>query len=133
MDFNYERSLSGAERSISMLPDNVIVLILEKLSWRNILNIKFASKELYNLIHKNYHRLERREVHEISIKHDRNCEKYPFYLKMVFKSVKDENSRVVPYDGYSKTTNIQSSEELLKFLRMFDMKNLDSFDAPVSF
>uniref|UniRef100_A0A0N5CGT8 F-box domain-containing protein n=1 Tax=Strongyloides papillosus TaxID=174720 RepID=A0A0N5CGT8_STREA len=131
MDFSIKEEYFEVQDEISDLPDDVLVIILSKLSWEDVNTIKLVSRRFYGIVHRNYHRLERRMVRDFSIKYNEYCGRCPFHLQISFKSVGDRNSGVIQY-GFPKSINIQSVGELTGFLKMFDMRKLRRFLVPAA-
>uniref|UniRef100_A0A0K0FVK6 F-box domain-containing protein n=1 Tax=Strongyloides venezuelensis TaxID=75913 RepID=A0A0K0FVK6_STRVS len=125
MDSSPEERHSEEQDYTPMLSDDALLLIFLELNWRDINNLKLVSKRFYGIIHRNYHRLKRREVSIISVKNDRNRIRFPFYLKLTFHDTVDENFVSLLNIPYTKTINIQCDEELFDLLKVFDMRKLD--------
>uniref|UniRef100_A0A0N5BC85 F-box domain-containing protein n=1 Tax=Strongyloides papillosus TaxID=174720 RepID=A0A0N5BC85_STREA len=46
----------------SEISDDALLLIFSELNWMDINNLKLVSKRFYGVVHRNYHRLERRKT-----------------------------------------------------------------------
>uniref|UniRef100_A0A0N5B5D4 F-box domain-containing protein n=1 Tax=Strongyloides papillosus TaxID=174720 RepID=A0A0N5B5D4_STREA len=124
MDFTIEEEYFEVNDDTPILPDDVLVIILSKLSWKEINIAKHVSRRFYNIINEKYHQLNRRKACCVAIKYDKNNDGHPFHVEM---NLYRENSQVVSVAYYTKTTNIKSVGELSSFLKMFDMGNLFDF------
>uniref|UniRef100_A0A0N5CCV6 F-box domain-containing protein n=1 Tax=Strongyloides papillosus TaxID=174720 RepID=A0A0N5CCV6_STREA len=131
MDFTIEDEYFEVKDYTSILPDNVLLHILSELSWRDILNAKLLSKRFYSIIHKNYHRLERKKTLGVSIKYDENHNSHPFHVQLVFDCEESVNFQDIPFGTYMITNKIQSGEELISFLKMFDMSDIN-LEVPIA-
>uniref|UniRef100_A0A0N5CGU1 F-box domain-containing protein n=1 Tax=Strongyloides papillosus TaxID=174720 RepID=A0A0N5CGU1_STREA len=131
MDSNSDEICSEVQDDLSVLPDDALLLIFWELSLKDILHVNFVSKRFYGVVHKNYHRLRRREVHSISTKYNESCDNYPFHLEMTIRSVEDRDSHAIRHDD-KKAKSIKSFDERTGFLKMFDIRNLDNFIVPVA-
>uniref|UniRef100_A0A0N5BVC1 F-box domain-containing protein n=1 Tax=Strongyloides papillosus TaxID=174720 RepID=A0A0N5BVC1_STREA len=98
-DPNMEKEHSEVQDDLSVLPDDALLLIFWELSLKDIHHVNLVSRRFYGVVHKNYHRLRRREVHNISTKYDESCGNYPFHLEMTIRSVEDRNSRAIRHDN----------------------------------
>uniref|UniRef100_A0A0N5B5D3 F-box domain-containing protein n=1 Tax=Strongyloides papillosus TaxID=174720 RepID=A0A0N5B5D3_STREA len=133
MDFNIEDEYFDVEDDTSVLPDDVLVIIFKELSLEDIKVVKQVSKRFYGIVHRNYHKLNRRKVLSAKIEYDERCDNHPFLVHMNFYS---ENSSDYLFEEiklfYEKSTKIQSVDELTGFLRMFDLRKLDLLILPVA-
>uniref|UniRef100_A0A0N5BRU0 F-box domain-containing protein n=1 Tax=Strongyloides papillosus TaxID=174720 RepID=A0A0N5BRU0_STREA len=132
MNPNTEEKCPEVQDDASVLSDDVLLLIFKELSWSDILNAKLVSKRFYSIIHRNYHRLARRGVLDLSIKYNGNCGKYPFYIKFGVITVRNRNSDVVQSAYYSRLISLENGEELSSFLKTVDLRDLNQFDVPVA-
>uniref|UniRef100_A0A0N5CGT9 F-box domain-containing protein n=1 Tax=Strongyloides papillosus TaxID=174720 RepID=A0A0N5CGT9_STREA len=121
MNFSIEEEYFEEKDYISDLPDDVLAIIFSNLSWKDILCARIVSRGFYNVINKNYHKLERRKVEDLWINYKKNSDSHPIHVKMSFYS---GDFRDVPMASNTKKTDIQDDQELLRFLKIFDMKNL---------
>uniref|UniRef100_A0A0K0FGD5 F-box domain-containing protein n=1 Tax=Strongyloides venezuelensis TaxID=75913 RepID=A0A0K0FGD5_STRVS len=122
MDFSIEEEYFEVKGDIYVLPDDIIVIILSKLSWEEVNIIKLVSRKFYDIVHRNYHRLERKKVDMLTIEYN-EMESYPFHIDMVLKIVEFWNLRTIGLHN-RKITTFQSGEKLAGFLKMFDMRDL---------
>uniref|UniRef100_A0A0N5CCV4 F-box domain-containing protein n=1 Tax=Strongyloides papillosus TaxID=174720 RepID=A0A0N5CCV4_STREA len=148
MDSSSDEKLSEAQNGIFTLPDDVFSLILPRLSWKDIRRLKRTSRGFYNVIHRNYHLINKRSVCCVQIKYDEDDERHPLILRMGFRSERRGDARVIShlYDEvvvlptisillnffFQKTIHIQNGEELYRCLKMFDMRDLALLYVPVA-
>uniref|UniRef100_A0A0N5C0L4 F-box domain-containing protein n=1 Tax=Strongyloides papillosus TaxID=174720 RepID=A0A0N5C0L4_STREA len=132
MNYSMEEERSEEQDYTPLLSDDAIFLILSELSWKDILNVKLVSRRFYGIIHEKYQQLNRRTVHGILIKYNKNYKSYPIRLDIIFDSVIDGDSRIIPFSYHRKIINIQSGEELSKLLKMFDLKNFNYLVVPAT-
>uniref|UniRef100_A0A0N5BRU1 F-box domain-containing protein n=1 Tax=Strongyloides papillosus TaxID=174720 RepID=A0A0N5BRU1_STREA len=125
MDSSTEEELPEAPDYTSVLHDDALILILSKLSWMDINNIKLVSRRLYGIVHENCHKLNRREVYDVWIHYYKIREKHRFDLKLGFNSLGDGNLSITRRRYYKEVTKIKSDRELSRFLKMLDMRNLE--------
>uniref|UniRef100_A0A0K0FGD4 F-box domain-containing protein n=1 Tax=Strongyloides venezuelensis TaxID=75913 RepID=A0A0K0FGD4_STRVS len=125
MDSSTKEECSEAQNDIFILPVYILSLILTKLSRTDILNVKLVSRGFYNIIHENYHLLDRRKVRCVHIEYDKRYGRHPFCLKMAFGNVIGENLHIINYRHNEKSAYFECDEGLSRFLKMFDIKHLD--------
>uniref|UniRef100_A0A0N5CCW0 F-box domain-containing protein n=1 Tax=Strongyloides papillosus TaxID=174720 RepID=A0A0N5CCW0_STREA len=130
MDSDSDEKYSEAESNIFVLPNDVFSLILPKLSRKDILNLRCVSRSFYNIIHENYHLLNKERIYLISIEYDENDESNPLRLEIFLDNMANRTfgslSIFVHWVIVLKTINIQNSEELSRFLKIFDLRNFHS-------
>uniref|UniRef100_A0A0N5CCV7 F-box domain-containing protein n=1 Tax=Strongyloides papillosus TaxID=174720 RepID=A0A0N5CCV7_STREA len=131
MDFTIEDEYFEVKDDTSVLPDNVLAIILSKLSWKDILSAKLVSRRFYSIIHGNCQKLRRRRMESLMVEYNENHETSPFNIKMHLESgIKTYSLFYSSY--YKEITNIQSDEELSSTLKLFDMRNLAKLHVPVA-
>uniref|UniRef100_A0A0K0G319 F-box domain-containing protein n=1 Tax=Strongyloides venezuelensis TaxID=75913 RepID=A0A0K0G319_STRVS len=130
MDFNIEDEYFEINDNTSVLPDNIMVKILSELPWEDINTVKLISRRFYGIVHQNYRRLERRKVQKFLIKYNKYRKNYPFHLEITLKNAENGSSPEIPI-CLGKIRNFKSIEELIDFLKMFDMRDLEQFVVPV--
>uniref|UniRef100_A0A0K0G321 F-box domain-containing protein n=1 Tax=Strongyloides venezuelensis TaxID=75913 RepID=A0A0K0G321_STRVS len=130
-DPNMEEEHFEEHDDLSLLPDEVLVIILSKLSWKDINKVKFVSKKFYGIIHKMYPRLERRKIHELSIRYNGDCRGYPFFIKIGVIAVENVGSDVFRH-CFRTINRFKSVEELSNFLKTADLRNLYKLNIPAS-
>uniref|UniRef100_A0A0N5BSI4 F-box domain-containing protein n=1 Tax=Strongyloides papillosus TaxID=174720 RepID=A0A0N5BSI4_STREA len=128
MDFISDGKITEEQNNIFVLPDVLLVRILSELSWKDILKIKLVSRSFYNFVHENYHQLNRREVSDVEIVYVEDSEGFPFSVDFIFARIGSYKS-TNGWDG--KAPEFESGEELSRFLKMFDMRNLKLLDLQV--
>uniref|UniRef100_A0A0K0F5V0 Speckle-type POZ protein (inferred by orthology to a human protein) n=1 Tax=Strongyloides venezuelensis TaxID=75913 RepID=A0A0K0F5V0_STRVS len=118
-----ERECSETQDDIFVLNDDAIFLILSKLSWMDINNVKLLSRRFYGIVHKNYYRLRRREARGLSIRYDKNNENHLFHIKITLNSLEGRISCLGQFCYYKKIIKIQSGEGLSSFIKVFDTRD----------
>uniref|UniRef100_A0A0N5CCV5 F-box domain-containing protein n=1 Tax=Strongyloides papillosus TaxID=174720 RepID=A0A0N5CCV5_STREA len=129
---NLEEGDSEVQYDMSVLPDEVIGIILSKLSWKDINKVKFVSKKLYGMIHKNYHKLERKKVQELSIRYYGDCRRYPFFIKIGVMAWENVGSDVPRYGPRTRIERFKNGEELSNFLKTADLRCLNKLNIPAA-
>uniref|UniRef100_A0A0K0G317 F-box domain-containing protein n=1 Tax=Strongyloides venezuelensis TaxID=75913 RepID=A0A0K0G317_STRVS len=133
MDSISEEKETEEHNNIFVLPDVLLICILSKLSWREILNLRLVSRSFYNFIHENYHQLNRRKITEVYVKYEENCGSFPFHVTFRFgKSFLLNKFLKNQLDEEFKTINIQNGEKLSYFFKMFDMTKLKILSVPAA-
>ena len=109
MNYSMEEERSEEQDYTPLLSDDAIFLILSELSWKDILNVKLVSRRFYGIIHEKYQQLNRRTVHGILIKYNKNYKSYPIRLDIIFDSVIDGDSRIIPFSYHRVTVLVTIS------------------------
>uniref|UniRef100_A0A0N5CGT7 F-box domain-containing protein n=1 Tax=Strongyloides papillosus TaxID=174720 RepID=A0A0N5CGT7_STREA len=129
MDYISDEKGTEEQNNIFVLPDTLLVRILSELSMKDILKLRLVSRSFYNFIHENYHLLDRKCVHSVWIKYDKNCEEYPISVDLLFVDYWDYE---VHDQYYMENIEIQSVEEFSRIFKMFDMRDLNLLDVSVA-
>uniref|UniRef100_A0A0N5C4V8 F-box domain-containing protein n=1 Tax=Strongyloides papillosus TaxID=174720 RepID=A0A0N5C4V8_STREA len=127
MDYSTEEGFSESQKDKLFLSDDAIFLILSKLSWEEILNARLISKKFDKIIRGRWHLLNRRKVFKINITYNKNCRSFPIRLLMLSSQLGNEYHPVIlKFPSHKRTAEIRNGEDLSRYLKMFDTKNLCS-------
>uniref|UniRef100_A0A0N5BVC2 F-box domain-containing protein n=2 Tax=Strongyloides papillosus TaxID=174720 RepID=A0A0N5BVC2_STREA len=132
MDPDSEDKGTEEQIDIFVLPDGPLIHILSQLSWKDLLIVRLVSRSFYNFIHENYGLLNRKKLKDVLIKYDENCEECPFSVKLSLDTVRTLFLNPLFNDfNMVKTISFQNDEEMSKFLKMFDIRDLHILKIPV--
>uniref|UniRef100_A0A0N5B5D5 F-box domain-containing protein n=1 Tax=Strongyloides papillosus TaxID=174720 RepID=A0A0N5B5D5_STREA len=129
MDFSIEEEYFEVKDDTAVLPDDIMVIIFKELSLEDIKVVKQVSKRFYGIVHENYHKLERRKVHELSIEYD-ETDSYPFHINVTFRLIINLNSGGALISDYKRQGSFENSRELSSFLNTVDLRNIGNLDLP---